>query len=273
METTISADGTDVRGYDEGRGPAILIIGPGYDDGTRARKLAAILAERFRVLRLHRRQYRLDLRTEHSAPFSVAEEVDDVLAVARHVGQPLVVYGHSSGGVVALEALVAAPASFAGAVIYEPACVVETPWGGAGGEILAKAQAAITAGKPGTAMAIFTRDVTGYPAWQARLAGAFAALIPRYRRLAPCQLHDLGAMDQLGNRLGAYARIAVPTMLVNGDRSPARNTAVLDAVERAMPDAERVVMHNRDHNADLRAPNQLADVIGTFADRTLLNRS
>ena len=31
MLTTTSADGTSVRAYDEGRGPAIVMAGPGLD--------------------------------------------------------------------------------------------------------------------------------------------------------------------------------------------------------------------------------------------------
>jgi pimeloyl-ACP methyl ester carboxylesterase len=270
MIAVTSADGTDVHAYDEGHGPATIVIaGPGLDDGTRTRRLAAILARRFRVLRVHRRQYRLDLKTTNGAPCSVAQEVDDVLALAHHAGGPVVIYGHSSGGVVALEALAASPASFAGGVIFEPAVVIDIPWGGADGEVLTRARAAIAAGRPGTALAIFTADATGYPAWAARAVGALTALIPRYRRLAPCQIDDLEAMDRLGNRLGAYARVTVPTVLLGGGRSPARNTAALDALHRVMPNSERVVMRDRDHGADLKHPEQVAQVIETLADKVL----
>lgn len=269
MDTTISADGTDVRCYDQGHGPAILIIGPGLDDGRRTKKLAAILARRFRVLRVHRRQYRLDLKTTNAAPCSVAQEVDDVLAVAHHVGQPMVIYGHSSGGVIALEALTAAPSSFAGAVIFEPASVIDAPLAGNNGEVITRARAALAAGKPGTAMAIFTQRTTGYPAWQAWLVGALTVLLRRYRGLVPCQIDDLEAMDQLGNRLNTYAHNAVPTVLLGGDRSPAQNTAALDAIAQVMPHTERVVMHKRDHGADLKAPKEVARVIETLADKVL----
>lgn len=56
------------------------------DDGTRTKKLAGVLARRFRVLRLHRRQYRLDLKAAAGRyPYSVAEEVADVVAIADTV--------------------------------------------------------------------------------------------------------------------------------------------------------------------------------------------
>src|SRR5690349_20424210 len=73
MLTTTAADGTDVRAFDEGRGPVILVLPGGMDDGRTWRKVAAALGARFRVLRLHRRRYRLDIPTR--TPPTIAEEV------------------------------------------------------------------------------------------------------------------------------------------------------------------------------------------------------
>ena len=127
--TTTSADGTTVRALDEGQGPVILILHPGMETGTRYGKVAATLSKRFRVIRLHRRQYRLDLKKDPrvGSPCTVAEEVEHVLAMVKKVGGPVLICGHSSGGPVALEALVASPSWFTGAVIYEPASVIEGP--------------------------------------------------------------------------------------------------------------------------------------------------
>ena len=45
------------------------------------------------------------------------------------VGTPVFLFGHSSGGTAALEALVASQSSFAGAMIYEPALVINSVGG------------------------------------------------------------------------------------------------------------------------------------------------
>jgi pimeloyl-ACP methyl ester carboxylesterase len=271
--TTTSADGTTVRAYDEGHGPAIVLLGPGLDDGTRDKKLANILAKRFRVVRLHRRQYRLDLKADPKlgSPCTIAEEVLDVLAVVRAIGGPVVLYGHSDGGVVALEALAASPSSFAGGVIFEPAAVIGPPLSGEGGQVLKQARAALAAGRPGKAMAIFSRGASGLPPWQASLVGLIVAVVPKYRRLVPCQLDSLEALDQLGVRLDTYAMIEVPTVLLGGGskRNPAHIRKRLDAIQRVMPHAERVVMPKRDHGADLKAPKEVARVIETLADKVL----
>ncbi|QFY09146.1 alpha/beta fold hydrolase [Nonomuraea phyllanthi] len=267
MITTVSADGTGVRAYDDGKGPPIVLVHPGLSDGTRCGKMAAILSDRYRVLRPDRRQYRLDLKT--GAPVWVEQEVEDVLALVRAVGSPAVLYGHSSGGVVALEALVASPSSFAGAVIFEPAAVIGPPLSGENGEVLTRARAAMAAGRPGKALTIFIRGSVGLPGWQAWAAGAITTLMPRYRRLVPSQLDDLEAMDRLGVRLDAYAGIEVPTVLLGGERSPAHLAERLDAIQRVMPGAERVVLPGLDHGADLKKPGEVARVIRRLAEEVL----
>lgn len=267
MLTTYSTDGTEVRAYDEGQGPPVILVGPGMDDGTRGAKIASILSEGFRVLRPHRRQYRLDLKG--GSPITVADEVEDIRALTRAVGAPAVLYGHSSGGVVALETLVAAPSAFSGAVIFEPPALTGPPLAGPKGEVLRRARTAASTGRPGEALTIFSRDVVGLPAWKARLAGRIGSLVPHYRRLIPCQLDDLEAMDQLGVRLAAYTQIKVPMILLAGDRSPAHVLDRLHALGRAMPHSHMVTMRGRDHGADVKAPTAVAQVIELLTDEVV----
>ena len=264
MITARAADGSNARALDEGRGPVVLIVHGGMDDGSSWRRVAARLSSRFRVLRLHRRQYRADLTCGSAC--TMAEEVEHVTALVRAIGEPMVIVGHSSGAVLALETLIAAPSAFAGAVLYEPPCVIGPPLGG---EALERAQAAIAAGKPGTAMAVFVRDIVRMPAWTARLTKLMVALSPRIRRMARHQIDDCAAIDQLGNRLDTYATITVPTILLGGDRSPAHLGERLDALERVMSHTERVVLHGQGHAANALAPGRLADVIAGFAERVL----
>jgi pimeloyl-ACP methyl ester carboxylesterase len=266
MFTVASADGTEVRAYDEGQGPAIVMLHPGLDNGTRLKRLAAQLTDRYRVLRLHRRQYRLDLKPR---PTSIAQEVEDVVAVAQAIGGPVLLYGHSDGGVVALEALAAAPQAFAAGVVFEPAAVIDAgePLSGKDGQVLAKARALLAEGKPGKAMSVFMRDTIQLKPWQASLTAMFIAISPHYRGLVPAQLDSLEALDRLGVRLDTYSQITVPTVLLRGDRGPDHILRRLDAVARAMPQARKVVMPGRDHGADLKAPKEVAAVIDGQAIR------
>ncbi|MGW2156736.1 alpha/beta fold hydrolase [Nonomuraea sp. NPDC001699] len=253
--------------HDEGQGPPIVMVHPGLSDGRRCGKVAALLSGRYRVLRPDRLQY----RPERGAPVQVEQEVEDLLALVRSAGGPVVLYGHSSGAVVALEALVASPSSFAGAVIFEPPAVIGPPLSGEGGVVLRRARAAMASGRPGKALTVFLRGTIGLPGWQAWLGGAITALIPYYRRLIPRQLDDLEAMDRLGVRLDAYAAIEVPTVLLGGELSPAHLAERLDAIQRVMPRAERVVLSGCDHGADLKKPAEVARVIRELAEKVIVD--
>jgi pimeloyl-ACP methyl ester carboxylesterase len=266
--TTTSADGTTVRAFDEGQGRVILVLHPGLDDGASWKKVAACLTPRFRVVRLHRRPYRLDIPCDPRT--SIAHEIDDIRAVAAVIGERMLVVGHSSGGVVALEALVALPSTFAGAVVYEPPVVLGPPLGG---DALERARAAIAAGKPGRAITIFVQDIVRLPPLIARLAGFFVAVYPRMRRFAARQIDEVVAIDLLGVRLNAYARIETPVVLLGGDRSPAHLGERLNALARVLPQVERVTLHGQGHSANDRAPDAVARVIANLADKALADRS
>ncbi len=269
MIEVVAPDGTDIPVRDEGNGPTIVIVHPGLDDGSRSGKLAALLARRFRVLRPHRRQYRLDLRA-NGATCTIGQEAADILAVVEAVNEPVLVYGHSSGAVVTLEALAAAqPDTFAGAVIFEPPAMTEPAQLEAAGKAQTRARAAITAGHPRTAMRIFTRHGVGLPGWQATLMSTIAGTVPRMRQYILSQIDDLEAIRQLGIRLDTYATITVPTVLLGGDRSPLNLADRLHRLHQVIPHSERVIMPKRDHGADLKGPQDVAHVIETLADRVL----
>jgi hypothetical protein len=106
----------------------------------------------------HRRRYRLDLPGD--PPCSIAQEATDVVAVAEAVGEPVLLVGHPSG-----------------AVLYEPPVVTGPPLGG-DTHTVQRAQAAIAAGRPGRAIAIFLRDLALLPPLVARVVGTLADKVP-----------------------------------------------------------------------------------------------
>ena len=244
---------------DEGIGRPILVLHGGMGDSDAWVRVTDVLRDRFRTVRLHRLQYQLDVPRQ----VTMADEVRQTRAVAATLGRPVLV-GHSSGAVLALEALAADPALYAGAVLYEPPIVVDEQLGG---PKLAPARAAVARGRPGTALAIFGRDVVRMNPFLAALLGFVinrrpGELGPRVER----QLDDCDAIDALGNRLDAYAKIDLPILLLGGDRSPAHLGARLDALQRALPHSRRVTMHGQGHNAERSAPARVARAITTFLD-------
>lgn len=242
----------------EGEGRPILVIHGGMGNLDSWAKVTGRLVDRFRVARILRRQYRLD----EPGRATMAQEVAAVREVASVLDRPVLV-GHSSGGVLALEALVADPDLYSAAVIYEPPIVLDAPLGG---ESMVRARAAIAAGRPGTAFAVFVREVAGLrspmvgPAKFAmnRQGDRISALVER-------QLDDNDAIDALGRRLEAYGEISVPVLLLEGERSPRHLHERLDALAEVLPQVSRVVLRRQGHTAERTAPAEVAEVIATFA--------
>jgi pimeloyl-ACP methyl ester carboxylesterase len=259
--TTHASDGVQVEAADRGHGPVILIVHPGLDDGSTWRRVFDSLARQFRVLLLRRRRYRLDV---DSTTVHISDEAADVLALVEAVSEPMVIVGHSSGAVVALEAILAAPQAFSAAVLYEPPVVTDPS---RDDDAIVRARGALASRKPGRAIEIFARDIVKLPRWQGPLVRAFVGVNPRLRRLAPRQIDDAAAISALGNRLAAYEAITTPVMLVGGQRSPANLTQRLDALEHALPNSQRTTLGGQGHAAQQRKPQMLADLIAGFASR------
>ena len=259
-----SIDGTEVITVDEGAGLVLVVLHGGLSDESAWSKVAALMVDRFRVIRIRRRLYRLELPADPSTDY--AREVEDVLAIVRSLGQPCLLVGHSSGAVVALETLVSDQGAFAGAALYEPPVMVDGP---VGGDALAAARAADAKGKRGKALAIFLRHMVGLSGPLPTVAGLLMPFLPSLRKYVTRQLDDTEAINRLGVRLEAYAQITVPVLLINGGRSTRSLLDRTEALAGVLPRVTRAVMPDQAHGANERDPAQLARLVAEFADQVL----
>ncbi len=193
---------------------------------------------------------------------TINDEVAEVVRIAEGCASPVLLVGHSSGGVVALEALAARPDLFLAAAIYEPP--VELVGDAMDTRALEASREAIEQRDPARAVLIFTRDIVKLKPIEARIAQLLTRVSPRLRRLAPRQVADNHAIRDLGDRTEAYARIQSPTLLIGGSDSPPHLTRRLDVLEATMPRTTRVRLARQGHAAQERNPEQLAAVIAEF---------
>jgi pimeloyl-ACP methyl ester carboxylesterase len=256
-----TADPAGVVYEDEGSGPVVLVVHGGLSDESAWAKVAAALVPSFRVVRIRRRLYRTELPADPATDFAL--EVDDLLALAAEIGEPSVIVGHSSGAIVALETVVRDPAPFVGCVVYEPPIVLGSPIGGPTG--VAAARAALAKGRPGSALRIFVTRMVGMPAAVGWLMPALVRVNPTMRSFVPRQIDDTDAINRLGNRLDAYASIALPVLLVTGGRTPRHLRERTDRLADVLPAARPVaVMPGQGHGASERAPAEVARLVGDF---------
>jgi pimeloyl-ACP methyl ester carboxylesterase len=267
METTqvTSADGYRIAVTEQGHGRPILIVHGGGGTSESWAGVARHLMVRFRVLRFDRRTYSVPGGVEPTA--TMQNEADDVLAVAASTGEPVVLAGHSSGAVVALEAALAAPAQVAGMVLYEPPVAVTEPLGG---DALVRAKTALAAGDPGRALEIHLREIVRAPGLLARLLPRVRPLWRQMTTFAPGQIRDDANIETLGVGIDRYAALDVPALLLGGARSPQHLRERLDALAAVLPDVDSVVILRRQgHLANVWAPGKVAQIIEPFADRVL----
>lgn len=101
MELVESADRTRIAFDRSGGGPPLVIVLGAFCDRSTSKPLATLLAASYTVYEYDRRG-RGD--SGNGVPCSIEREVEDLAAVIAATGQPPFVYGHSSGGILALEA-------------------------------------------------------------------------------------------------------------------------------------------------------------------------
>jgi pimeloyl-ACP methyl ester carboxylesterase len=260
METVTSADGT-VIGYDRvGEGPVLIVCVGALC--TRTTFVAPPdLARQFTVVTYDRRG-----RGDSDAPgvpgdpgpFAAKREYEDLAAVATATGTPPpFLFGHSSGGAIALRAA-AAGVPVAGIVAYEaPFGNDETPRPDA--DPAERIRELVAAGRNREAVVFWMTEVTRLPdTTPARLDGApwLTALEPLARTLP----YDL-AVTAGGVPEAELAKITAPVLILGGGDSPAWFRRSVADQAAATPGARLRMLDGFGHNAP---PEVIAPILIDF---------
>jgi hypothetical protein len=150
MSRVTSKDGTSIAYDRKGRGPAVILVGGGLDDGSENAPLAPELAERFTVYNYGRGA------SGDTPPYALERELEDIEALIAEAGGSAHLYGVSSGGALALEAAAAGSAVDKLAVYEVPFFVAEEAlqrWR----EYVEQLGAALAQGRRGAAVELFMR--------------------------------------------------------------------------------------------------------------------
>jgi len=118
---TLKVNGAELYHQLRGSGPALLMIhGTGADSGC-CEEVARLLAADFRILTYDRRGWSRSPRPSGWMKTSIDEQADDAAWLLRATGNaPAVVFGSSSGGLIALDLALRHPDVVAGEVLHEP---------------------------------------------------------------------------------------------------------------------------------------------------------
>ena len=258
---TTSADDTTIAWFSSGEGPPLLLVHGSAGDHSRWNTLRPHLEPHFTVHAMDRRGRGA---SGDGPEYAIEREHEDVAAVVDAIadehGQSVDVYGHSHGGFAAFGAPVLT-ANLRRLVLYE-AWPMEDPSAiNPPVEFVERMEALLAEGKDEEAVVTLFRDAVGstdeelqivrsQPSWPGRVAAAHT--LPRELRV-----HDEHRFDP-----EAAARIAVPTLLLVGADAPDRfqPEPVLDA----LPDGELAELAGQEHEADIVAPQLVAEQLVRF---------
>ncbi|MCB5274107.1 putative hydrolase [Arthrobacter sp. SO5] len=251
IQTVQSADGTSIAYEQAGTGPVLILVGGALNNRHSAANLVPLLAESFTVVSYDRRG-RGD--STDTAPYAVEREVEDLHALAAAADGPVHLYGHSSGGILSLEAA-AAGLTVRKIAVYEP------PYLTGGGDdwqvFVDKVRSLANGGHGDKAVEEFIRHTGAYfdpgmtqaPWWPSLVA------------LAPTLPYDLTLAADGSVPADRVAGIAAPVLALFGGASAAWAAASATAVADAVRDGRKDVIEGQDHAV---APDAVAPVLLDF---------
>ncbi|TXN29712.1 alpha/beta fold hydrolase [Lacisediminihabitans profunda] len=242
VETVQSADGTTIAFDRLGGGPAVVVVGGAMNTRLSPYPLATLLADRFTVISYDRRGRG---ESGDGATYSVDREVDDLAAVVAATGGPAFVYGHSSGGILGLEAA-ARGVPVTRLAVYEPPYTFDPDGSAADGD--PGVARALEAGDPEGAVRAFMR-LTGMD--DATIDGIshapFWAGLVAIAHTLPYDLALSGDGRVPADRLSS---IDAPTLVMDGGVSPAWAARAAEGLLGAIPGATRATLADQNHGVD-----------------------
>ena len=252
-----------------GRGrPLVLLHGLGMHSGVWM-PLLPRLVERYRV-------HSVDLPGHgHSppvAPYSIAllarEVAAAVAALPDVVGAPPVVLGWSVGGLVAMEWARTRPDSMLGLVLSSStACFVQRPdWPHAmAATTLAQFGDEFAASYRRTLLRFLTLQARGSEQGRAALAQLHDHLLDRGEP-APATLRAAFGLLAITDMRDAVHAIALPSLVLGGDRDTLVPSAALRWLANALPNATLDIVADAAHTPFLSHPDAFVAALDRFCD-------
>jgi pimeloyl-ACP methyl ester carboxylesterase len=260
MNTLRSHDGTTIAYGKQGDGPALVVVDGAltvHSSGSGS-ELAKLLAPHFTVYGFDRRGRG---ESGDTLPYAVDREIDDIEVLIDRAGGPAFLYGHSSGGPLAMRAAIRLGRKVSKIAMYEPPYnndpAAQEPWS----QYLRQLKQALAEGRRGDAVALFMGFV-GTPAEQIDSMRR-APFWPGLEAVAPTLAYDhaavLGEPWSVPAKLAA--RVSVPALVMAGDASLPFMPDTARVLSQAIPHGRLRVLAGQTHEVN---PGVLAPVLAEF---------
>jgi pimeloyl-ACP methyl ester carboxylesterase len=255
MEQVTSKDGTTIAFDRMGDGAPVVLVAGGSTDRSSNAPLASLLAADFTVLNYDRRGRG---PSGDTPPYAVQREIEDIDAVIGAAGGTAHLFGTSSGAALALDAA-ASGSAVTKLALWEPPYIQDENARPPADQV-EQYERMLSEGRRGDAAQYFMEKVVGMPAEfvaGARSAPWWAAT----EALAHTLPYDATIMGDYSLPTDKAAKVAVPTLVIDGGGSFGFMAQTADALAEALPHGQRRTLGGQDHNVDAAV---LAPVLREF---------
>jgi pimeloyl-ACP methyl ester carboxylesterase len=250
---TVTINGYPMAYAEAGSGPALILVHGAASDYRSWKAELASLSPRFRVIALSLRHYYPERWNGSGQDFSEEQHARDVVAfIDRLGGGPVHLVGHSRGAHVAIFAARSRPALIRKLVLMEPALTAldsgykrdDDPrvvrWH--------KTAKLFEAHGIDRGLEFFIDDISGPGFWQ-RLSDDRRQRLRDNAWTIPRQLDDTASIS-----CADVGSLKMPVLLVVGQKTTRQFIDIIDATQKCLPSAERVMIPDAGHAMQLDNP-------------------
>jgi pimeloyl-ACP methyl ester carboxylesterase len=252
MQTVTSKDGTKIAFDKIGSGPAVIFVNGAIAyramDPTLG-QIADLLSEHFTVYNYDRRGRGESGNTQ---PFTKEREIEDVQALIEAAGGSAIVFGFSSGGVVALDAAALIP-GITKIGVYEPAIIVDDSRQPVPADYAAHLLTLSVENKRDEAVEYFMIHAVGVPAEYIggmKADSSWAGMAEVAHTIAYDAAFVGSIMQGKPLPTDRWDKVTVPALVVDGSASDAWVHNAADALAQVLPNASRQTLEGQTHSVD-----------------------
>jgi pimeloyl-ACP methyl ester carboxylesterase len=260
MDTLRSSDDTMIAYDKQGEGPALILVDGAltvHSAGS-GPELATLLAPHFTVYGFDRRGRG---QSGDTLPYAVDREIDDIEALIDRAGGPAFLYGHSSGGPLAMRAAIRLGGKVSKIAMYEPPYNSDPGAQESWSQYLRQLRQVLAEGRRGDAVALYLRFV-GTPAEQVDGLRRLPSW-PVMEAVAPTLAYDHAAImgEPWSVPTELAARVPVPALVMAGDAGLPFMPDAARLLSQTIPQGQLRMLAGQLHKVD---PRVLAPVLVEF---------
>jgi pimeloyl-ACP methyl ester carboxylesterase len=254
-----SKDGTKIVGRVQGQGPALVLVHGGLGNGDVSWLfMLPFLGEHFTCFLPSTRGRGL---STDSPDHSRERQFEDIAAYVESLGEPVAVFGHSSGALWALGGAALSPARVRALALYEPPFPrLEPPMSD---DQYARVKDAVAEGRLADGVQIVTGEIIGLGAGEQALFSA-PGVAERAQAVLPVVVQELPEVNRPFED-ALLEKLSMAALVLQGERSRAEfKDAARDLSER-LEDARVAEIAGAGHLGPLTAPELVArELVGFF---------